>query len=362
MSIVLCAISGIEFEVQYMPLYLTSRESHHPIFDLSPAKLLKLSERWVDQDLEPIESYLLYLALFKGTRRMEFRSPATYLGAESDAIVASNMERLVAIASRILASGEERVNSILHLPFFVITPDTKDFAGSPDWITTWEEGYKDYENNYISATLADKIARKEVNLERYIRDRTRDIKSYASQLADWAALAGNFPVWDAGTDMIKIMGKSCTLATYWKFIIKSCAAGESIWNIPVADIKELIEHCEDSIPHGSIFSHTLMTLLREGLDRITNFFNLGDIDLGRNGSVGFRILDATTSVEDANKLAIIESAPLNAPRESDYPNKLAFIKAKLAYSMKVNHDAELKENAALKSSTLAATPTLASKL
>jgi hypothetical protein len=326
-----------------MQMYLTSRESHHPIFDIPTGKLLEVTPRWLDGDLSFTESYLLYLALFNSTGLMEFRVPAT-ICSDTPSIVAQNMESLANIVERIYKTGTVRAKEVLQLPHFVITPDTKDLSSSPDWIKIWEEAYKNYEDGYKTATLLERIEKQETILERYIKDKTKDVSLYANRLANWAYDAGGFEKY-ASFDIINENGQKELLSDYWKRIIVACAKMESIWNIDEADLQELIEHCEEHIYHGSIYAHSLMSLLDSGLTRKKSFLDLGDIDIGANGTT-FRILDANASVEDANKLALIDSAPLEEPVEKNYPNKLAFIQAKLRWRMK--KDYELSQQVAAK--------------
>lgn len=336
MATVLCALSGIEFPVPHFNyLSLSGREAKHPIFTVPHTRLLPQSVRWLDGELTHTENYLLYLALWNSTGLCEFRVPAT-MCADTVSLVAQNMDRLVSIVERIHDTGTERIIESLHLPKFVISPDTKDLTCTPDWITIWENCYKDYETNYVTSTALEKLTRKEATLERYIKDRNKDIASYAHPLAVWAADAGQFPEFSAGLDSSILAGKNMSLRDYWIHIIKASVKLESIWDIPTEDIRELIEHCEEHIGHGTIYAHELMTLLRAGLERKNSFFNLGDIDVG-TGTTTFRILDASSSIEDANKLALIDAAPLNAPVESQYPNKLAYLKAKMNWQMKLDY-------------------------
>ena len=337
MARVLCALSGIEYKVEHMAVYLTSRESHHPIFDIPTARLLQLTPRWIQGELSSTENYLLYLALFNSTGLMDFRSPAIQTG-DTASIIAQNMAPLADIVERIFASGTTKVSEILHLPSFVITPDTKDLSSSPDWIQIWNNCYKDYQDHYATSTALEKLNRQETILERYIRDHTKDISQYAHRIANWAADAGKF--YDENYQIANEHNKPEMLSSYWKRIIIACAKTESIWDIPDADINELIEHCEETIYHGSIYAHTLMSLLRAGAERKKNFLDIGDIDIGQHGTV-FRILDADASVEDANKLSLIDSAPLEAPIEKNYPNKLAYIRAKLNYQMAQDYKASI---------------------
>lgn len=350
MATILCSLSGIEYITEHMPVYLTARESHHPIFDIPAAKLLTLTPRWLNQELSDTENYLLYLALFNSTGLIQFRVPALRT-AEITAIIAQNMAPLADIVERIITSGSTRVSNILHLPSYIISPETQDLSDSPNWIEIWNNCYADYLDNYKTSTAVEKLTRLETTLERLIKDRNKDISSYSGQLAKWAADAGNFPEYDAGLDSSILNGKPMSLSAYWQHIIKCCAKYEAIWEIPGDDIKELIEHCEEHIFHGSIYAHELMTLLRAGYERKNNFLNLGDMDIGANGASTYRILDASASIQDANLLALIDSAPINAPVESNYPNKLAYLRAKLNYSAKLNQAENIAINAVLNSAT-----------
>lgn len=329
MAKVLCAISGIEYRCDYMQMYLTSREAHHPIFDIPTDKLLALTPRWLDGELSHAENYLLYLALFNSTKLMDFRVPATFC-SETPSIVAQNMNQLASIVEIISKSQSALVSGRLILPSFVITPDTKDLSSSPDWIRIWQRAYAEYQDGYRTATLLERIERQETILERLIKDRTKDISSYASKLANWAYDAGQFEK-HADYDVLNEHNQIERMADYWKRIIIACAKGEAIWDFPEVDINDLVEHCEEHIFHGSIYAHTLMALLKRGSEKKKNYLDIGDIDLANNGAAPFRILDANASVEDANLLAVIDSAPDKEPVEKDYPNKLAFVKAKFRW-------------------------------
>jgi hypothetical protein len=333
MAKILCSISGIEFNTDHFNIGLFSREYSHPIFHINSQRLIELTPRWLDQSLTPTENYLLYIALFKSTGLMDFRVPAEY-SPDIIPVIAQNMHHLVQMVEKILDATDARKQEILHLPTFVITPDTKHFLDSAEWIKIWHNNYKEYLDSYKTATLAQKINQKESILERHIKDRTKDISVYAHQLASWAALAGKFPDFDVDVSDLSAFKQTPTIkmSQYWQYIIKSCAKTESIWDIPQVDLDDLIEHCELNIDHGSIYAHTLMSLLRAGSERKKDFFDLGDFNIGANGTT-FRILDASASIEDANKLAAIDSAPIEMPNEKDYPNKLAFIKAKLNFKL-----------------------------
>ncbi len=275
------------------------------------------------------------------------------------------MEQLAAIVWKIYTSGSTKVSEVLHLPHYIVSPETKDLSSTPDWIAIWNNCYSDYQNHYRTATALQKLEHQESILERHIRDRTKELSSYVTRLAEWAAIAGNFPTCEAGLDKSILGGRKMSLADYWKHIIICCARSESIWEIPKDDLYELYDHCIDNISHGSTSSYTLMAALKTGISQKENFLNIGDIDIGVNGAATFRILDADASIEDANKLALIDSAPAEKPVESRYPNKLAFIRAKLNWQMKQEHIASIAANETVAVSsvpTIDSSNTLGSKL
>lgn len=328
MARILCAYSGLDIQVSHFPIYLTSRECYHPIFTLSRKKLMGFASKWAAQELTPTDNYLYYLALLHSTSLVEWRVPALQT-ADTQKLIAENTESLLNIVGKIdLVLDKEAYNP----PHFVVSPDTKDLSCTPDWIAVWKENWDDYQQNYRTANFREKIIRRESALERLIKDPTKNPESYAASLAEWANLAGQFPTHDAGLDPSILGGKSMPLCDYWKLIIRKCVKAEAIFSIPDADIDELIEHCEDSIDivNGGIFCHALLHLLREGKKKKSSFLGLGDFDVT---GPSFKILDANAGVEEANKLALIATAPTEKPVEKDYPSKIAFLRAKLRYDM-----------------------------
>lgn len=327
MAKVLCSYSGLEFKVQHFPLYACANESHHPIFDQPLTSLTHYyNSYYLDGKLTEEESYLLYLSLFKHTNLIHFRVAAIRT-QDTSSIIANNIHSLLQMVTRIDTIGHQKVTEVLTLPQYVITPDTRDLSCTHDWISIWTENYNDYRNGYRNQILADKIAHKEEMLEKHIKNKVKDTSAYASLLADWASLAGSFPDIPAGLDKSIFGGESMPLAEYWKRLIKLAARDDGMYSIPTPDILELIEHCEDNIEHGTIQAATLMAVLRNSLDKKNNFLSLGDIDITKT----FKILKPDEGVEEANMLALILSAPRSEPKESQYPNKLAYIKAKLKY-------------------------------
>lgn len=325
MARVLCKYSGIEYTCEHLPIRLYSREVSHPIFSLSPKKLYGIYSKYLTAELTDTESYLLYLAFLHDTELLDFRVPAVF-HSHTPSIIANNISQLVTIFGRI--------QEIRHPAFacakVAVTAENKDLANSGMWISIWHQNYKDFCDGYRKQEQLATLRKREQWLESRIKDSNRDIGSYAKNLAKWAADAASFSELLGAQITSPLSRKQCTIGEYYQEIIIACTKSERIFDIPKADIEELIEHLETYMSGGSIYSHALYQLLKNGLKRNRNLLGFADIDISDNS---YRILSASETVEDANKMAIIDNAPKEMPRPEMYPSRIAYIRAKLAYQM-----------------------------
>ena len=319
---ILCAYSGIEFETSHVPGFLSSREAYHPVFTLSPHKILNYSGKWAAGSLTPTDSYLLFLAGLHATELVEWRVPVLQT-PRTDSIVAQNMLQLF----NVLGKLDVIKNPSFATPHYVISPETKTLDNVKYWLQAWLESYKDFQEGYKSVSLNQKILRKEFALERLIKSKHKDPSSYAHILAEWACLAGDFP-----TFAITLPDGSTTdCATYWKSIIVQVGKRDAIWKINHDDLHELIEHCEDNLEAGTIYFHSLLTYLRNAEEEITNPFGFGRKP---TKNTPFAILpDEDNSTETANLVNIALTAPTELPQPSQYPTKLEYLKAKVAFQL-----------------------------
>lgn len=321
MSKFFCALSGLECEVSYLPLNLHSREYAHPVFFLPQKKLLGLYSKYQTQDLGDVESYLLYLALLNSTELVEFRVPAQFT-KETPKIVASNMEFLCSTVFKMNAV----YNPAVQFPRFVISPETKTLDNSRYWVKAWQENYEDFLSGNRKRIEFEDILKIETKLHRLILDPNTNPSRYAHVLSTWAAKAGDFP-----TDSRKTEFGQMETSDYWQLIIAKCVNQKAIFDVPSQDINELVTYCEENIEHGSIYAHSLMTLLREGKKKQIDYLGLGDIDIPE---VSYQILEGENpSTELANILAIVNSAPKEAPKRTEYPSEFLYQRAKIKYDM-----------------------------
>ncbi len=328
MARITCKYSGVVFNCEHMPMSLSSNEYYHPLFSIPKKKLLILTRDWASNRLSPTESYLLYLSLLNSTDLLIWNASARFTDKTMQ-IISNNMEHLIQIIGKI----DLVTHPSFTLPKVSITYDTGDMSTSFYWIQSWVSNYNDFMDDYISSqkreVIKEKVDRREASLERLIKTAFANPQSRANNLADWASLSGNFPDYNTLHPLLK---QQVPLSDYWQEIIKACANEESIWRFPKADIVELIEHCEDNVQQGSIYSHALMKLLRSGLQKHSDFTGFGDVDLAGK-TTSFKLLDDNSTAEEANLQAAVQSAPESEPKRHQYPTAGAYLKAKLNWDL-----------------------------
>lgn len=318
MAKITCSKSGVIFNCEHMPV---QSACEHPLFSVSQKRLVALAGSWSAGRLTPTESYLVFLALLDSTELIQWRNAASYHEG-MDQIVANNMENLLHIIAKI--------NLINHpsftLPSFSIGPDTCKLDNSFHWIKTWIGNYREWHESYMDSKAADelryKIQSREEALQRLIKSSTHP-DTYAATLADWASTAGGFPTHSTPHPISK---QPISLSEYWKQIIKTIANEDKLWRFPRADIVELIEHCEENIVHGNIYSHKLMNYLRSGLKKYDDYLGFGESDIV-TGATSFTVMPSRTTIQDINTTALLNTAPVDEPKKSQYPNHFAWLKA-----------------------------------
>lgn len=327
----ICAYSSVEFNVQHFPATLNDRETVHPIFYLPQKRLLGFTGKWSSGELTSTDSYLMFLALLNSTDRVEFRVQAIRT-ASTDSIVASNMERLIKIIGKL---------NVIQLPSFqppkfVIGTDTRTLSNVTNWIVIWENYLEEFQQGYRTLTEEQKLTRRTEALERMINSvHTKNERAFSRVLADWAEVAADFPKY-----LTLVNGTQLPLNLYWKQIIQKCFNAEQIFTIPRKDIDELLAHCEDNITIGTNYSFHLLKALRTGLAKQNDFLGFGDIDL--SSASNYHIISTDSTIEDANKLAMIEGAPTEEPKEINYPSKIAFLRAKVKWDMAKSYKEQQK--------------------
>lgn len=307
-----CALSGIVYSVDYFNIRLKEGMTYHPIFDLPQSELHPFYSAFCKQELKAEETYLLTLALLKTTDLILFQHSAKFSqdSTSQHSILISSLTRLYRIVSLIQAI------SVPHLSFpkLAINEDTAALHDLPAWLNTWENCYNDFLTGLSESQDRDTLKRKERALEKFIKTPNIPAKKYAHVLAEWSTHAFQFPAY---------------IVDYWQEIIVKCYNYDDIVKIPLVDMNELIEHCEDNLGDaniGTLQCTLLLSTLREGEDKIRS-----EQVMSKNAE-GFVILDSERK-DHAHIIEVLKAAPEIEPILANYPNRLEFQRALLRWRL-----------------------------
>lgn len=338
MAIVQCAISGLELDIPYFPGRLEIEGYYHPTFLIPRKRLLGYLPRYTRdfKSQPPIDSYLYFLALLNSTSLLRWYTPASFT-KNTQSIVAKNLEKLVFIIGRI----DIIKHPTFQLPQISINRDTCELENVGAWLANWENAINSFLTGNREIQKSEQLIRRENALKKLLYSKqTEPLEKFASRIAEWACIAADFP-----RTLIQLENKRISCAEYWIYIIRICAS-EKIVSIPRADIEELQDHIIQNIDKGTIYSDALYNLINSGLTKAIRYQTLGLIyghdksleDIGAKPTLKltvrkstFEIIEAETSVQEANILSILQTAPTLEPKLENYPSKFEWLKAKTAW-------------------------------
>ena len=324
-----CQYSGVNFTLPHLQTAKSSTLTVHPVFHMEKKQLFQLYNDWQEGLLETeVDNRLLFLALINSTDLIDWNATAN----PSPDLVQKHM-------SNVFYTCKWVTNVTLpamKLPRFAVTNDTRKLDNIKHWLEVWEQIREDFDAGYRTSSEIEKQRSREEMLEKLIKSDNEDTTRFAGLLAQWAFDAAKVPE---------------NIRTYWRQIITS--KGISIFSIRKADIDEMIEHFEEHLgEHGSIYSYTLLKHCRNiqkqictGLGfNITNSMDLVDVVTRSD----FTIVGEAdiTDTERLNVQKLINSAPAFKPVESNYPTKVAYLRAKISYDMAQRAAANKEHNQA----------------
>ncbi len=318
MARITCAISGISFKCEHVPMALNHREFYHPIFALPQRKLLGLYTTYTKGHLTDIDSYLLFCALLQSTDSVNFAVPAS-MNKNTPTIIANNIAQLV----RVIWESNAITHPAFKQPGFYIRADTASLSNIHIWIKAWISNIEDFKSGLDRRSEQEKLQAIENKLSKLIFTPEAGQTKLIATVADWADKAAVFPV---------------SKRDAWKLIIRKCYNLNAMFSTPKSELVEIKNYCEENIESGSIHFHTLMKTLRTGIANHNDFLGLSSLE-STTTDCGYTLIEETA--EDRTKresilLAIIAKAPDKEPVEKDYSSKLTFIRAKLAYKQAQN--------------------------
>lgn len=338
---ILCSLSGLDFTCDHFPGTFFSKETYHPIFNLSQHRLLSYAGKWGAGELTPTDSYLLFIALLKSTDRVDFRV-AVRRSEQTNSIVAQNMEHLMKITTKMNTIA----NPAVLFPKYVVSPDTCNLATVRYWLDNWYSCYSDFQAGRVKDWDDRKLIQRENALDRLLKDHHKSIKDKAGQIAEWASIAAEFPTGMTPNPWSRT-GEQIALSEYWKLLIIKAASDYGLLGATKQikdDYAEMMEHCYCEIPQGTIRSHALFSILRGAMERQKNYLGF-DLDTSKPKFTFLSDEPAKTDdIETVNLRVMIGTAPSKEPLRVEYASNFMFLKAKLAweYAQKALKEKELQ--------------------
>jgi len=312
MARITCPISGIKFKCEHVPMSIASNDYAHPIFYLPQRKLLGLYTTYTKGNLTDTDSYLLFLALLHSTGNVSFSVPATQTN-QTQFIIAANIAQLV----RVMWQTDSIVHPSFRQPSYVVREDTADLSNIKLWIGAWSKNIIDFKQGLDRLSDLEKLTKIEKKLTKLIFTPEAGNIKLAAAAADWADKAAVFPKHKRET---------------WKGIIRKCYNLSAMFSTPKKELMELKSYCEENLEVGSVHFHTLMNILKTGIANHNDFLGLGALEgTTKAKDCGYTLLETDNTKNEAALLDIISNAPIEAPIESNYQSKLAYLRAKLAY-------------------------------
>lgn len=253
----ICPISGLTYTTSSG--FGSGRATHPFLISSTRASLTHLLPTYLSGDLTADnaasdESYLYCLAWVP---LLGVTFSATLTKSLAHPILLANLERLVHTIEKLDNYSRD------EFPSFIVTESDTDLSSLPNWLDAINETCIDLSRTKAEWRKDKSLARIESTLSTIINSmRDRDINRAGKVIANWAAVAADFPP---------------AISEYWceiiNFSFREATMDMLHARITLADMDELIEHCEYNIPHGSSYAHTLMSKLRAANSMLKEFID-----------------------------------------------------------------------------------------
>ena len=319
---ILCRYSGLQL-ARYKHFRGLEIADVHPIFSLKPRILWRLADSFYVERTTSEERHLLFLAVAHNTGLLRFTVPAV----PTDTTILSCWDHLKNIAGWI----EQLQAPGVHFPSYVVRSDTRTMHNFKEWLKALDAIRRDFYEGQAKQEHKARMISLESKLERMILAQiTEKQRGINSIMANWALEVSEAPL--------------ATRAHWTKILLTS---RDRVYTLNPDDIKALITHLEENLPHGSISANAVMRRVRELLEQQADGLGL------------YEILDDSTS-DDANDsnsdnsiketanipaaLSAVAGAPANEPQPHHYTSRVSYLVARAQWNLAQNAFAHAASN------------------
>ena len=332
-----CPKSGIKWNSTYGS---GSSALEHPVLQLTYPALLASIEQWVAQpeadswgNTTTQAQYFLYGVAILNHYPLIWEAPIDPTSALP--VILQHWEDLLKLADTF--SPAEVENKLL--PEYRITRETATLYNLPHYLDAITQARLDISEQRVAYRIAQSLLRKEEVLTRLINhSSTKSRKALAKLLPEWADLAAGFPRIlspKSAYDTTQI-----PLATIWKEILHYAILEDYstlLTGYRIADIEELVIHCEDNLELGTPYSTTTLRALRKAITTLSDFSWDGSRSPQDTSLMALDDLledsDTVTTLGLTPEAAALNSPLADSPKPSrgSYPNTKSYLKALLEW-------------------------------
>lgn len=318
---ILCRYSGLQL-ARYEHFRGLEIADVHPIFAIKPRILWRLADSFYTERTTAEERRLIFLAVAANTGLMRFTVPAV----PSDNTILSCWDHLKNIAGWI----EQLQAPGVHFPSYVVRADTRTLGNFKEWLKALDSIRHDFYEGQAKQEHKARMVSLESRLERLILSQIIQKQSgINSVMANWALEVSKAPP---------------AFRAAWQKILLT--PRERIYIINAADIKALITHLEENLPHGSISANAVMRRVRELLQQQADGLGLYEILDDTSDNEGSpqddSIIRETANIPAA--LSAVAGAPTNEPQPHQYTSRVSYLVAKAQWNLAQNAFAHAAAN------------------
>lgn len=323
-----CSISGLSFSDSIFESHFNrSFNISHPIYSLDFKSLVSLSNE-IASDPHETSIYMIGLALLNKTRTT-FNVP---VNPNASNIIINNFQKILTYCIAVNNHPNPDI-----FPCFIIDHSNSDLQSLDGYLHAIKSVFQDLEESAIVRRKSRQLAEIEAQVDTMIkRSLNFKPKSIAKIIGSWASMAANFP----SKPFYRADGSVTSVDQYWKYLIESCFIEDHISlvasDVDLDDLADLIDYCEQYIPHGSTHASILMSKLRKAFKVLEEFRIVPIKNLSKPVMVP-DVVDIESILLDtpAKKYEIKTEPKQDKPNRADFKSTVEYLKALTAYSKTV---------------------------
>lgn len=321
-----CSISGLSFEDSiFTSEYDFNFKCVHPVFNLDIKSLFTLANHALSNPHETSQ-YIIGLALLNsmGTQFNVSVDPKSHIN------IINNFQKLLVYSTAINKHPKPEL-----FPKFIIDNNNNNLESLDGYLSSIKSVFEELEANAIILRRSKVLHELECQIDEMIRrSLSFKPKSVAKIMGSWATMAAQFP----DKDFYKPDGTKLKLSEYWKELIEIAFVEDHMALVTsdtdLDDLADLIDYCEQFIPHGSTHAAILMSKLRRAFEMLREFRIVPTEEYKNKPVIVPDLIDIESILLD-KPAQVFEIRTSNRPKRSDFKSTKDYLRAISQFSQTI---------------------------